>query len=120
MMKRRRFVSLCTMIVVALFLTTSCGPIMSTSRRADAEDALQEAADLNAAERAPYEYTLAQEYLRKSNELWGYSQFGASAEYAQKSIDMAHAAAEKAKTNPWKSPLEADTQKNRVIGNEAQ
>lgn len=102
MMKKWR---LCTLFLAVIFTTTACGPILSTSRRADAEDALAEAAKYNAEERAPYEYTLAREYLRKADELWGYSQFGASADYAQKSIEMANAAAEKAQSDPWKNPL---------------
>jgi len=102
MMKKWR---LGTLLIAVIFTTTACGPILSTSRRADAEDALEEAAKYNAEERAPYEYTLAKEYLRKADELWGYSQFGASSDYAQKSIDMATAAAEKAQSDPWTSPL---------------
>lgn len=119
MKRRRRFVGLCTVLAAIMLVTTACGPVLSTSRRADAEEALQAAANLNAAERAPYEYTLAQEYLHKADELWGYSDFGASAEYAQKSIDMAHVAAEKAQSNPWKNPLE-EKSNVRVVGNEAQ
>ena len=83
-----------------------CGPSLSTSRISDAKDALASAEAANAKELAPYEYTLAQEYLRKADELWGYSQFGYSSDYAQKAIDMANAAEEKAKSDPWKSPLE--------------
>lgn len=79
---------------------------MSTARRTDAEEALAKAKAVNADVLAPYEYTMSQEYLRKADELWGYSEFGYSADYAQKSIDMAKAAEEKAKTNPWYSPLE--------------
>ena len=37
MMKKWR---LCTLFLAVIFTTTACGPILSTSRRADAEDAL--------------------------------------------------------------------------------
>lgn len=93
------------MMVAILVLATGCGPILSTSRISDAQEALAKAEAVNAAERAPYEYTMAREYLRKADELWGYSQFGYSSEYAQKAIDMADAAAEKAQKDPWESPL---------------
>jgi hypothetical protein len=48
---------------------------------------------------------MAQENLRKADELWGYSQFGYSSDCAQKAIDMATAAEEKAQKSPWVSPL---------------
>lgn len=66
---------------------------------------MEKADAVNAAERAPYEYYMAQEYLRKAEELWGYSQFGYSAEYADKAFEKANEAAKKAQTSPWKSPL---------------
>ncbi|MBQ8035849.1 MAG: DUF4398 domain-containing protein [Proteobacteria bacterium] len=91
--------------LVSLVLMSGCGPIMSTSRISDAKDALEKAQAVNAAEKAPYEYTMAQEYLRKADELWGYSQFGYSAEYAKKAIEMANAAEEKAQNDPWVNPL---------------
>ncbi len=102
MIRKRR---LCALFVALLFTTTACGPILSTSRRADAEEAVTKAEKMNAAERAPYEYTLAVEYLRKADELWGYSKFGESAEYAQKAIDMANEASEKSQNDPWINPL---------------
>ncbi len=119
MIRRRRIVGLCALLVAVLMMT-ACGPIMSTSRRADAEKALEAAAAQNAAELAPYEYTLAQEYLRKADELWGYSKFGASADYAQKSIEMSQKAVDKANRNPWKNPLAEQKAANRVVGSEAQ
>lgn len=85
---------------------SGCGPILSTSRRSDAEEALAKAKAVNADVLAPYEYTMSQEYLRKADELWGYSEFGYSSDYAKKSIEMAQAAEEKAKQDPWHSPLE--------------
>ena len=101
----KRRVLACILLLV-LVLMSACGPIMSTSRRSDAEEALAKAKAVNADVLAPYEYTMSQEYLRKADELWGYSEFGYSSEYAQKSIDMAKAAEEKAKQEPWYSPLE--------------
>lgn len=92
-------------MMAVLLLATGCGPILSTGRISDAKEALEKAEAANAAERAPYEYTMAQEYLRKADELWGYSQFGYSSDYAQKAIDMATAAEEKAQKSPWVSPL---------------
>lgn len=88
-----------------LALTAGCGPILSTSRIEDAKEALEKATAANAETRAPYEYTMAVEYLRKADELWGYSQFGYSADYAKKAIEMAQAAEEKAQKDPWVNPL---------------
>ena len=94
-------------LLITLLLVAGCGPILSTKGTSEAKDALAKAEAVNAAERAPYEYTLAQEYLRKADELWGHSKFGDSHKYAQKAIEMAKAAEEKAQTNPWKDPLTA-------------
>ena len=103
MMIKRRVSALLTMIT--LVLMSGCGPIMSTSNIETAKDAIAKADAVNASTKAPYEYYMAQEYLRKADELWGYSQFGYSADYAQKAFEMAKAATEKATTSPWKSPL---------------
>lgn len=103
--KRRGFA---LFLLITVFLATGCGPIMSTSRISAAKDEIQKADAVNAAEKAPYEYYTAQEYLRKADELWGYSQFGYSADYAQKAIEMAKAATEKAQNDPWKNPLEGN------------
>lgn len=100
---RKRVTAL--LATILLVFASGCGPIMSTSNIEGAKDAMKKADEVNASEFAPYEYYMAQEYLRKADELWGYSQFGFSADYAQKAMDMAKAAAEKAQTNPWKSPL---------------
>jgi uncharacterized protein YceK len=93
-------------LFILVFLMTGCGPILSTSRISEAKDEIAKAEAVNAAQNAPYEYTMAVEYMRKADELWGYSEFGYSADYAKKAIEMAKAAAEKSETNPWKSPLE--------------
>lgn len=91
--------------VLAVFSMTACGPILSTKGISDAKDAFAKAEEVNAKEKAPYEYTLAQEYLRKADELWGYSKFGDSYKYTELSIEMSEAAVEKVKTAPWVSPL---------------
>lgn len=102
MMIKKRALALFVLIMLA---TAGCGPILSTSRIEDAKEALQKATDVSAETKAPYEYYMAQEYLRKADELWGYSQFGYSADYAKKAIEMAQAAEEKAQKDPWVSPL---------------
>ena len=103
MILKRRVIAFSLLLLIVLL--SGCGPIMSTSRRIDAEEALAKAEAANAETLAPYEYTRAREYLRKADELWGYSQFGYSSDYAQKAITMAKEAEEKAQTNPWHSPL---------------
>lgn len=103
-MNINRRVIACFLLLISI-LMCGCGPIMSTSRRQDAEEALKQAKAANADTLAPYEYTLSQEYLRKADELWGYSEFGYSVEYAQKALEMAQAAKEKAEVDPWQNPL---------------
>jgi len=102
MIKKRALALFVLMIMLA---STGCGPILSTSRIEDAKEALEKATNAGAETKAPYEYYTAQEYLRKADELWGYSQFGYSADYAKKAIEMAEAAEEKAQKDPWFSPL---------------
>ncbi len=92
-------------LLITLLVVPGCGPILSTKGTSEAKDALAKAEAVNAQELAPYEYTLAQEYLRKADELWGHSKFGDSTEYAKKAIEYAKAAEEKATTNPYKNPL---------------
>jgi len=96
-------------LILVVCGTTGCGPILSTHRRSNAEDALAKADSVNAKVLAPYEYTLAQEHLRKADELWGYSEFGLSARYAKFAIEMAEMAAEKAVNDPWTSPLKDES-----------
>lgn len=60
----------------------------------DATRSYQEAVDAGAEERAPYEFTLAQEYLRKAREEDGYSDYQAAETLAKRAAEEAKRAKE--------------------------
>ena len=93
-------------VLLTLVLTGCVGPIWSTVDINGAEKKLAEAESVDAKSLAPYEYTMAQQYLRKANELWGYSEFGTAREYAEKSKDFAEQAIKKVNADPWNGPPE--------------
>lgn len=95
-------VSLCALVLSA------CGPTQSTILINEAEVAFEKA-DLNkGAEKAPYEYFSAKEYLQKAKEEWGYSDFEAALDYAILSRKFAEEAVRKAKGKPGKAPAQSD------------
>lgn len=95
--------------VLALLLLTigGCGPVQSTSHIHRAEATFERARVNDAHEKAPYEYYTAQNYLYKAKEEWGYSDFEASIDFAEKAEQEADAAVQNAKEAPWEgSPAE--------------
>ncbi len=95
--------------LVALAATAlACGPTQSTVRINEAEVALEKAV-LNEAENlAPYEYFKAKEYLYKAKEEWGYSDFEAALDYADRSKEYAEKATVKSKGTPMDAkPIKA-------------
>lgn len=110
-MHLRKNFALVLMVLLMLVGLWGCGPIMSTSKISEAKDALAKAESVNAEELAPYEYTSAQEFIKKADELWGYSKFGDSVDFAKRAIDFAKAAEKKALEDPWKSPIVAAEEK---------
>jgi hypothetical protein len=79
-------------------LLSGCGPIVSGVQIIKADIQLSAAEIAGAKKLAPYEYTAAVEYLQKSREETGYSDFSAAREFAAKAIDYAKQAKEKAET----------------------
>ncbi len=104
-MRLKRLITLLFLLTVVSLITSACvGPVWSTADIMRAQSALDEANQANATELAPYEYTRAEEMLRKARELWGYSQFGTALDYAGQAKDMAERARRKAQSDPWKGP----------------
>jgi hypothetical protein len=75
---------------------TGCGPILSTSLIIDAESKLAAADVAEAQQFAPYEYTAADQYLKKAHEEFGYADYGPAIDYAYKAADAAEKAIKKA------------------------
>lgn len=62
----------------------------------EADTAIHMAKTADADKKSPYEYTAAQQYLRKAREKWGTSDFEYSIDYATKARDLAVQAREQA------------------------
>jgi hypothetical protein len=85
------------LIVIALALMASgCGPVVSGVQIVKANIALNAAETAGAKASAVYEYTAAVEYLKKAREENAYSDFSASQTYANKALDYALRARQKA------------------------
>lgn len=68
----------------------ACGPVTYVSRVTfGATGEVAQARTGNAEKMAPYEYTIAAEYLAKSKELAGYARFHDANNFAKRSKDMA-------------------------------
>jgi hypothetical protein len=88
-------ISLRSMLVLCA-LVSGCTAARAGYFLVDASRTYREAVDAGAAERAPYELTLAHEYLLKAREEDGYSDFGASEKLAKRSIEESRKAIERA------------------------
>lgn len=84
------------MAAVITLLLLGCTAFKSTVHLAQLEEAWVDAEAANAADRAVYEHTLAEQYRLKAREEWGYSDYGASQELALKAREYAHQAKEQA------------------------
>lgn len=85
-------------VVIGAAVMAGCGPVVSGVQIVRAGVEISAAETAGAKEQAPYEYTAAVEYLQKSREEHGYSDFAASREYADKAREFAIRAREKAQT----------------------
>jgi hypothetical protein len=82
--------------LVGLTFVAGCGPIQSTSALIDADVELEGARAAGAPAAAPYEFTTAEAYLKKSRELAGHSQYENSAAFAARAREVAKEARVKA------------------------
>src|SRR2546423_24632 len=78
----------------------ACGPVQSTAYLIDAEVQLEAARTAQAERYAPYEWTSANLYYRKSKEEIGYSDYQQAVDYAQKAQKFAV----QARDNAMKAP----------------
>jgi hypothetical protein len=76
-------------IVVAGFFLAGCTATKATIHLVAADQALGRASEHGAAERAPYEYTLAVRYLEKAREEAGYSEYKVASSLARQAADYA-------------------------------
>lgn len=84
-------------LLLALAATLAgCAPVHSNLNLVDAEVALEGARAAGGQKIAPYEYTVAEAYLRKAREELGYAQYGAAAELAERARGFAEQARQKA------------------------
>src|SRR5262245_36023151 len=93
MVSQRKRLAVALVCACGLPALTGCGPLRSTAFILDAEVQIEAARTARAEQDAPYEFALAQLYIRKAREVVGYSDYEAGVGYAEK----ASAAARKAK-----------------------
>lgn len=79
-----------------ILLLAGCTAVKSTVHLAQLEEAWVDAEAANAADRAIYEHTMAEQYRQKAREEWGYSDYGASQELALKAREYSKQATEQA------------------------
>jgi hypothetical protein len=91
-------------VVAALAALSGCGPSRAAALHADAEQALATAREAGAVERAPYEWTAAEAYLRASKEEAGRADFEGAATLAEKCLEFAEKARAKALSDPAPAP----------------
>jgi len=108
----RKLIAIAIAAAIGLTGIAACGPIKSTMAIVEVEKKLVEAEKLEASDKvaSAYYYWAAREYLRKSKEEHGYSDFTASEEFANKSKELADKAIVKAKTGK-KRVVEPDLDK---------
>lgn len=85
--------------LLALLALGACGPISSTTHLLDAREPFEAARREGAETFAPYEFTKAEIYLRKSKELQGYSDYEQAVRFADKARAMAEEAIRVARRN---------------------
>ena len=76
------------LLATVVGLALCCGPVESTMIIVEADTALHNAKTADAANKSPYEYTAAEQYLHKAREMWGTSDFEYSIDYATKARDL--------------------------------
>ena len=77
-----------------LLFSLGCAAVKSTVHLAQLEEAWVDAEAANAAERASYEYTMAEQYRLKAHEEWGGSDYGAAETLARQALLYAQQAEE--------------------------
>lgn len=83
-------------LLLLLSASVGCASIRSTIRLTEAEQALYQARQYDPQDSAVYEWTLAELYMVKSREEWGYSDYEAAEMFAEKAAKWAAEAEEMA------------------------
>jgi len=83
-------------LLLLLSAAVGCASIRSTIRLTEAEQALYQARQYDPQDSAVYEWTLAELYMVKSREEWGYSDYEAAEMFAEKAAKWAAEAEEMA------------------------
>ncbi|HVE87582.1 MAG TPA: DUF4398 domain-containing protein [Myxococcales bacterium] len=73
---------------------SGCGPLRSTAFILDAEVQIEAARTAGAEKYSPYEYTLAQLYIKKAREVVGFSDYEVGVGFAEKASEQARKAKE--------------------------
>lgn len=81
-------------------LISNCGALISTADLSQAKRAIESAEEVDADVWAVYEFVSASEYLLKAREEWAHSDFQHAHEYAERAIEFAEDARERATSNP--------------------
>jgi hypothetical protein len=92
----RRFVLAGVLVATMAVVAAGCGGMYHTVAMVGANSAFEEARLAGAEKWAPYEFYRAQEYLAKSREEAGYSDFESAIHFAKVSKEAAKKALEKA------------------------
>lgn len=82
--------------ILGLIAFSGCGPVLSVSKIANAQQSIEVARLHQAEQRAPYEYYLALQYWNKAKEEQGYSQYEASVRFANQAELFARRAQKRA------------------------
>jgi len=82
----------------------ACAPLQTSLYMREAERAIEQAEEQEAAERSPYAWTKAGLYLEKAREKNGRSQYEQAMEYSKKAKQWALAARSHAMAAPKESP----------------
>lgn len=90
------------LVALALGQVAGVTATKSTVYFAQAEQALATARSVNAEKWAPYQWTRANETMKKSREEWAYSDFGAAEQLALEAMELAERATKRAQENKAK------------------
>jgi len=85
------------MTAVLLLNLLGCTAMKATVHLAQIEEPYFDSTEVGAADLAPYEYTLAEQYRLKAHEEWGHSDYGASEDLAKKASYWADQASKQSK-----------------------
>lgn len=99
---RRVLAFLAPLAVVAAL--SGCGPSRAAALHSEVEAALAAARDAGAPDRAPYEWTAAETYYNASKADAGRSDYEGAGELAEKALEYAERARQKALSDPAPAP----------------